>query len=152
MRSFGAQTLLERKGDVGLDAVRAESEAKGQAAGLRLAVLDRCEVLALAMTPEQRAPIEAMGLSELEALRSTLKQTKRWPGSVAFAGPGADCRRAGGFVLRPFKCRFAGPSCVSSRTVLLRRETSTSACSVGELASTATGSFIFKRPTTRRSS
>jgi hypothetical protein len=82
MRSLGAQTLLERKGDMGLDAVRGESEAKGKAAGLRLAVLDRCEVLAIVLTPQQRAQLEATGLGELEALRQALKQTKRWPSSA----------------------------------------------------------------------
>jgi hypothetical protein len=82
MRSFGAQNLLERKGDVGLDAVRAESEAKGKAAGLRLAVLERCEVLAIVPTPEPCTLLEATGLGELEALRQALKQTKRWPSSA----------------------------------------------------------------------
>jgi Uma2 family endonuclease len=72
------QNLLERKGYAGLDAVRAE----GKAEGLRTAVSDLCEALAIVLTPEQRAQLEAMGLGELEALRQTLKQTKRWPSSA----------------------------------------------------------------------
>jgi Uma2 family endonuclease len=100
------QNLLERKGYAGLDAVRAESEArgheaglregeargeargeakgeaKGEARGLRTAVSDLCEALAIALTPERRAQLEAMGLGELEALRQALKRTKRWPTSA----------------------------------------------------------------------
>ncbi|HEU4409161.1 MAG TPA: hypothetical protein VFS43_28140 [Polyangiaceae bacterium] len=73
------QNLLERKGYAGLDAVRAEGEARGKAEGLRAAVLDLCEAFGLEPTGEQRARLEAMGVGELEALRRQVKQTRSWP-------------------------------------------------------------------------
>jgi hypothetical protein len=36
-------------------------------------------VLGIAPTEAQRASLDAMGVSELEALRAALKQHRRWP-------------------------------------------------------------------------
>jgi hypothetical protein len=55
-------------------------KAEGEAKGLRVAVLDSCELLGIVLTEAQRAQLEAMGGAELEALRHELKQTRRWPG------------------------------------------------------------------------
>jgi hypothetical protein len=90
------QNLLARKGYAGLEAVRAEGEAEGEARGkaegeakglregkaegLRAAVLDMGELLGLAPTEAQRASLDAMGVSELEALRQAIKRERRWPG------------------------------------------------------------------------
>jgi Uma2 family endonuclease len=71
--------LLERKGYANLDAVLAEGERKGEAKGLRAAVLDACEFLGIAPTEAQRAQLEAMGVDELQTLRRELKQSRRWP-------------------------------------------------------------------------
>ncbi|MCU0687938.1 MAG: Uma2 family endonuclease, partial [Polyangiaceae bacterium] len=49
--------LLERKGYANLDAVLAEGERKGEAKGLRAAVLDACEFLGIAPTEAQRAQL-----------------------------------------------------------------------------------------------
>jgi HEPN domain-containing protein len=61
-----------------------EGEAKGlregEAKGLRAAVLDLCEAFGIAPTGEQRARLEAMGVGELEALRTELKRARAWPG------------------------------------------------------------------------
>jgi flagellar biosynthesis/type III secretory pathway protein FliH len=57
-----------------------EGLSEGEARGLRAAVLDACELLGLALTEAQRASLEAMGVSELEALRQALKRERRWPG------------------------------------------------------------------------
>jgi Uma2 family endonuclease len=78
------QNLLERKGYAGLEAVRAEAaregEARGEARGLRMAILDACELLGVVPTDAQRAHLEAMGTGELETLRQALKRERRWPG------------------------------------------------------------------------
>jgi hypothetical protein len=44
-------------------------------------VLDVCELVGIVLAPAQRAQLEAMSVSELEALRVALKQTRRWPSS-----------------------------------------------------------------------
>jgi hypothetical protein len=59
----------------------AEGKAEGEAKGLRTAVLDVCELMGIVLDPAQRAQLEAMSVSELEALRVALKQTRRWPSS-----------------------------------------------------------------------
>jgi hypothetical protein len=59
---------------------KAEGIAEGEAKGLRVAVLDACELLGIVLTEAPRAQLEAMGVAELEALRHELKQTRRWPG------------------------------------------------------------------------
>ncbi len=76
---FGEDRGLER----GLERGRAEGEAKGraegEAAGARAAVADLCELLGIALGPRRRARLEAMGAGELTALRTALKQHRRWP-------------------------------------------------------------------------
>ncbi len=56
-----------------------EGEERGKAEGLRAAVLDLCEAFSIAPTAEQRRQLEVMGVGELEALRTALKQARRWP-------------------------------------------------------------------------
>jgi hypothetical protein len=56
-----------------------KGEVKGEVKGLRTAVADLCEVLGVTLTPTRQARLAAMGLDELEALRQSLKQTRRWP-------------------------------------------------------------------------
>jgi hypothetical protein len=58
---------------------RAEGEAHGRAEGLRAAVVDLCEVLGLAVSPERQARLDAMSAAELEALRLALKRHRGWP-------------------------------------------------------------------------
>jgi uncharacterized protein len=69
--------------EAGLREGRAEGKAEGllegKAEGLRAAVLDLGELLGVAVTDEQRAQLEVMGVGELEGLRQALKQTRRWP-------------------------------------------------------------------------
>ncbi|HEU4535084.1 MAG TPA: hypothetical protein VFS00_13245, partial [Polyangiaceae bacterium] len=52
---------------------------QGKAEGLRVAVLDLCELLGIEPGPAERERLEAMGLDELEALRRAVKQERRWP-------------------------------------------------------------------------
>jgi hypothetical protein len=59
---------------------REEGLREGEARGLRAAVLDLCELLGIDLPEERRARLESMGVGELEALRSALKQERRWPG------------------------------------------------------------------------
>jgi hypothetical protein len=67
--------------------LRREGEARGlaegEAKGLRVAVVDLCEALGVALSASRRASLEAMGVGELEALRLALKQTRRWPEGAA---------------------------------------------------------------------
>jgi flagellar biosynthesis/type III secretory pathway protein FliH len=58
---------------------KAEGLREGEARGLRAAVLDLGEAFGVELTGERRAQIEAMGVSELEALRRELKHTRCWP-------------------------------------------------------------------------
>jgi hypothetical protein len=66
--------LLQRRGYQDLDAVKAE----GRSEGLRQAIEDLCEVLALGMTPEQRARLATMTVEDLDALRERIKRERRW--------------------------------------------------------------------------
>jgi hypothetical protein len=59
---------------------KAEGLREGEVRGLRAAVLDLCELFSIELTEERRVRLESMGVSELEALRAALKQTRRWPG------------------------------------------------------------------------
>ncbi len=59
---------------------RLDGERQGRVEGLRTAVLDLCEVFAVELTDERRAHVASLDLAGLEALRLTLKQTRRWPG------------------------------------------------------------------------
>jgi predicted transposase/invertase (TIGR01784 family) len=67
----------------GREAGLREGEARGEAKGLRSAIVDLCELLGVERTGERVASLEAMGVDELEVLRSALKQTRRWPGEGA---------------------------------------------------------------------
>jgi uncharacterized protein len=63
----------------GLREGKEEGLREGEAKGLRVAVLDLCELLGLEPTDEQRAQLEAMGVGELEVLRQQIKQARGWP-------------------------------------------------------------------------
>jgi predicted transposase/invertase (TIGR01784 family) len=82
-RRLAEQRLLaEVTWKMDLDAVRAEGEARGEEKGrgaARSAVLDLCEVLGIEPTEPQRASLDAMSLSELDALRATIKRERKWP-------------------------------------------------------------------------
>jgi putative restriction endonuclease len=69
-----------REGEAaGLLKGKAEGLLEGKAEGLRAAIADLCEVLGVEVSALRRARLEAMTVSELEALRAALKQTRRWP-------------------------------------------------------------------------
>lgn len=60
---------------------RAEGEAIGRAEGEaigRAAVLDLCELLGIEITADQRESLDAMTLSQLDALRVEIKRDRRW--------------------------------------------------------------------------
>jgi predicted transposase/invertase (TIGR01784 family) len=59
-----------------------EGLREGKAEGLRAAVLDLCELLGIEPIEAQRARLAAMGVGELEALRTAIKQSKRWPSEI----------------------------------------------------------------------
>lgn len=52
---------------------------KGLEWGLRVVVADLCEAFGIELGATRQTELEAMGLADLEALRATLKQTRRWP-------------------------------------------------------------------------
>lgn len=58
---------------------RAEGHIEGHARGLRAAVLDLCEVLGIALDPDQRARLDQLDPAALEALRAEIKSTRTWP-------------------------------------------------------------------------
>jgi hypothetical protein len=58
---------------------RAEAHARELEARERRAILELCDVLAIDITAERRARMDAMSREELEALRSALRQERRWP-------------------------------------------------------------------------
>jgi predicted transposase YdaD len=57
---------------------RKEGRKEGEATGLRAAVRDLCELLEVTLTPAQRAALEEMDTSALDALRARLKRDRRW--------------------------------------------------------------------------
>ena len=64
------------------DEIRREGEAIGRAEGEaigRAAVLDLCELLGIESTADQRESLDAMTLSQLDALRVAIKRDRRWP-------------------------------------------------------------------------
>jgi hypothetical protein len=61
--------------------VRREGEARGEAKGLRTAVVTACELLGIPLSPARQARLAAMGVDELEALRRALQEQRRWPRS-----------------------------------------------------------------------
>lgn len=72
------KNLLQREGYEDLEAVKREGAGAGLQEGLRHAVEDLCEVLAITPTAEQRAALGGMSLEELEALRARIKRERRW--------------------------------------------------------------------------
>jgi hypothetical protein len=68
------KNLLQREGYEDLEAVRDE----GREEGLRQAILDLCEVLAITPTPEQEKELGAMSVEALEAVRQRIKRERRW--------------------------------------------------------------------------
>jgi hypothetical protein len=53
--------------------------AEGKQEGLKLAIMDLCEVLGIELTPERRAQIEQLDQSQLSQLRTHLKSARAWP-------------------------------------------------------------------------
>ncbi|XXY54209.1 Uma2 family endonuclease [Sorangium sp. So ce269] len=69
------RNLLQRKGYESLAAV----QASGREEGLRTGLRDLCELLAIELSPEREAALDAMKEAELLALRERLKRERRWP-------------------------------------------------------------------------
>jgi hypothetical protein len=61
---------------------RIEGHKEGRKETLRSNVKDLCVVLGIALLPERNAAIEAMSVSELEALWKQLTNRKSWPGAA----------------------------------------------------------------------
>ncbi|HEU4533549.1 MAG TPA: hypothetical protein VFS00_05500 [Polyangiaceae bacterium] len=80
---FGEDRGLEKGLQRGLKKGLQKGMARGLARGLRAAVADLCEAFAIELTAARLAELEAMDVESLEALRSALKQTKRWPAPAA---------------------------------------------------------------------
>jgi hypothetical protein len=56
--------------------------AEGRLQGLQEAIMDLCEVLGIELTPERKAQIEKLDLTQLSQLRTHLKSTRTWlPGT-----------------------------------------------------------------------
>jgi hypothetical protein len=69
---------LRARGVPALAAAVAEGEARGRAEGLRVGVVNLCEVLGIELGPERRAHLETLDPAELDALCTALKQHRRW--------------------------------------------------------------------------
>lgn len=72
---------LARQRELAQQTYRIEMSAalnKGRDEGLRIAVLDLCEVLGVTPTEEQRAQLERLDARAIEALRARLKKDRRW--------------------------------------------------------------------------
>jgi hypothetical protein len=93
MASAGLEpVIIEDLVKFGEDRGLEQGREQGFERGLRLAVLDLCELLGVVPTDAQRTRLEAMRVDELETLRQALKQTRRWPprvGATAGPAPGA---------------------------------------------------------------
>ena len=68
------RNLLQRKGYESLDAVREE----GREEGLRAAVRDLCDVLAIPIDAAREKALSTMDLAALDALRARLKRDRSW--------------------------------------------------------------------------
>jgi predicted transposase/invertase (TIGR01784 family) len=68
----------QAKGEGFLEGV-AKGDAKGEAKTLRLLITDLCELLEVAILPEQSAWLASATKNQLEQVRSSLKQTRCWP-------------------------------------------------------------------------
>jgi hypothetical protein len=79
--------MVEAMASAGLEPVIIEDlvkfgEDRGLERGLRLAVADLCEAFGIDVGNARRARLETMSVSELEALRTTIKQMRRWPDTM----------------------------------------------------------------------
>ncbi|WP_437732642.1 hypothetical protein [Sorangium sp. So ce1335] len=72
------RNLLQRKGYESLDAVRESGREEGRTEGLRTGLRDLCELLAIELSPEREAALDAMKAAELLALRDRIKRERRW--------------------------------------------------------------------------
>ena len=73
-----ASALLSKKNPV-LQAVVEQSREEGVEMALRQSIEDLCELLAIKLSTTQRAQLDGASREELDALRLTLKSTRRWP-------------------------------------------------------------------------
>jgi hypothetical protein len=73
------QKLEEEKQKLRERAEQAEQAARQAEQAARQAVLDMCELLAIAVTAERQAHLEKLDLAGLEQLRQHLKQQRAWP-------------------------------------------------------------------------
>jgi hypothetical protein len=92
------RAMVKAMANAGLEPVIIEDlvlfgEDRGFERGLRTAVSDLCEAFNIELTAARRTKLKAMDLAKLEALRSALKQTRRWPTSLAPATPRAGVKQ-----------------------------------------------------------
>ncbi|XXY16173.1 Uma2 family endonuclease [Sorangium sp. So ce216] len=73
------RNLLQRKGYESLSALQEAEREHGREEGLRTGLRDLCELLAIELSPEREAALDAMKEAELLALRERLKRERRWP-------------------------------------------------------------------------
>ena len=69
---------LVAKGNALLLNLKTDGYQEGQSDGLRQAVRDLCEALAIELTPERLASIDSADVEDLDALRRHLLQHRRW--------------------------------------------------------------------------
>ncbi|AUX47307.1 uncharacterized protein SOCE26_088250 [Sorangium cellulosum] len=70
--------VLQREGHASLESLRNEGLRAGRSEGLRRAVRDVCEVLGIAVPPEDDAALDELDEPELAALLGRLKRERRW--------------------------------------------------------------------------
>ncbi|WP_438024617.1 hypothetical protein [Sorangium sp. So ce233] len=71
--------LLQREGHSSLESLRDRALREGRNEGLQQAVRDVCDVLDLALSPEDDASLVEMDGTALAALLERLKRERRWP-------------------------------------------------------------------------
>ncbi|WP_434043329.1 MULTISPECIES: hypothetical protein [Sorangium] len=71
--------LLQREGHSSLESLRDRALREGRNEGLQQAVRDVCDVLELALSPEDDASLVEMDGTALAALLDRLKRERRWP-------------------------------------------------------------------------
>jgi hypothetical protein len=79
VRATVREEVREEVRKEGREEVRQEGREEGRAAGLRLAIMDLCELLAITVSDAQRAELERMDLEQLDRVRLALKHDRRWP-------------------------------------------------------------------------
>ncbi|WP_437956578.1 hypothetical protein WME76_35100 [Sorangium sp. So ce119] len=72
-------SLLQREGHSSLESLRDRGLREGRNEGLQQAVRDVCDVLDLALSPEDDASLVEMDGTALAALLERLKRERRWP-------------------------------------------------------------------------